>query len=232
MTETLVFAIPSKGRLMDRTLAVLEQAELYLQRFGSSRGYRGEIKGLENLEVAFMSAGEIASALRSGRAHLGVTGEDLMREEVSAPEACVEFVTKLGFGHADVVVAVPKCWLDVRRMRDLGEAAIQFRRLHGRRIRVATKYMNLTRGYFTRHAISDYRLVESLGATEGTPAAGTAEAIVDITSTGATLTANGLKILADGVILKSQANLIASRTARWDPETRAAQNQLFARLQL
>lgn len=229
-SDKLVIAIPSKGRLMDRTLGVFEEAGIELRRLGSARGYRGEVVGMANVDVAFMSASEIAGAMRSGRAHLGVTGEDLMREEVSVPEASVRFLKKLGFGHANVIVAVPKCWLDVRRMRDLGEMAMQFRRVHGRRIRVATKYMNLTRQFFTENAISDYRLVESLGATEGTPAAGTAEAIVDITSTGATLEANGLKILDDGVMLRSQANLIASKTAHWTPATRAAENQILDKL--
>ena len=217
---------------MERTLELFSAAGLELGRTGNARGYRGEVKGVANVEVAFMSASEIAGALRSGRAHIGVTGEDLMREEVSSPEVCVDFLGKLGFGHADVIVAVPKCWLDVRTMRDLGEAAIAYRRTHDRRMRVATKYMNLARGYFTQHAVTDYRLVESLGATEGTPAAGSAEAIVDITSTGATLEANALKILADGVILKSEANLIASKIATWAPETRAAQNTMLGRLKL
>lgn len=232
MSDTLVLAIPSKGRLMDRTLAQFEDASLTLKRVGSSRGYRGEIAEMSQVEVAFMSASEIAGALRRGRVHLGVTGEDLMREEVSAPDSCVDFMAKLGFGQATVVVAVPKCWIDVRRMRDLGEAAIQFRRVHDRRMRIATKYMNLTRAHFTGHSISDYRLVESLGATEGTPAAGTAEAIVDITSTGATLEANGLKVLEDGVILRSEANLIASKTASWTPKSRAVQNQILNKLKI
>lgn len=232
MSDTLVIAIPSKGRLMDRTLAQFEDANLTLKRIGSPRGYRGEIAEVPQVEVAFMSASEIAGALRKGRVHLGVTGEDLMREEASAPDACVDFMAKLGFGQATVVVAVPKCWIDVRQMRDLGAAAMQFHSVHGRRMRIATKYMNLTRAFFTRHAISDYRLVESLGATEGTPAGGSAEAIVDITSTGATLEANGLKVLADGVILKSEANLIASKTAAWTPQSRAVQNHILKRLKL
>ncbi len=232
MSTQLVIAVPSKGRLMDRTMQLFENGGLVLKRLGSARGYRGEIAGMPGADIAFMSASEIAGALRSGRAHLGVTGEDLMREEVSAPEASVTFLKPLGFGHADVIVAIPKCWIDVRQMRHLGEVAIQFRRNHGRRMRVATKYMNLTRQFFAKHAISDYRLVESLGATEGTPAAGTAEAIVDITSTGATLEANGLRVLDDGVILASQANLIASKTAPWTPETRATENQILKKLDI
>ena len=123
-----------------------------------------------------------------------------------------------------MVVAVPQAWIDVRTMADIDDVATAFRQHHDRKMRVATKYMNLTRGFFSAHGIIDYRIVESSGATEGAPAAGTAEMIVDITTTGTTLAANGLKIVDDGVILRSQANLVAARTAAWDagdPRTRA-----------
>jgi ATP phosphoribosyltransferase len=114
-------------------------------------------------------------------------------------------------------------------MSDLEEMSIAFRRLHGRRLRVATKYMKLTQRFFAHKGITDYRIVESLGATEGAPAAGLAELIVDITTTGATLKANGLKVLDDGVVLKSRANLVASRAASWTPELAAMEPQLCAR---
>jgi ATP phosphoribosyltransferase len=144
---------------------------------------------------------------------LGVTGEDLVREQMPDADERVDFLLKLGFGHADVVVAVPACWLDVETMADLEAAAAQFAIEHGRRMRIATKYPVLTRRFFTSHGVVTYRTVESLGATEGAPAVGSAEAIVDITSTGATLKANGLRVLKDGLILRSQANLVASRVA-------------------
>jgi len=215
---------------MEATIDVLAEAGLEVRKTGNERGYRGEIVGQSDVEVAFISASEIANALRTGRVHFGVTGEDLVREEISNPEGRVKFLKKLGFGHAEVIVAVPDCWIDVRRMDDLDEVAMAFRRRHGRRMRVATKYMNLTRRHFAYYGISDYRIVESLGATEGTPAAGTAELIVDITSTGATLRANGLKIIDGGVILSSEANLIESKTAEWTPKIRAAQNRILKRL--
>ena len=230
MSEKLVFGMPSKGRLMEDTTRILAEAGLEVRKIGHERGYRGEIGGIEGIDVMFISASEIANALRTGLIHMGVTGEDLIREEITDAEHRVTFIKKLGFGHADVVVAVPQFWIDVRRMVDLDEIAHQFRRVHQRRLRVATKYMNLTRNYFSAYGISDYRIVESLGATEGTPAAGTADLIVDITSSGATLQANGLKILSDGVILKSEANLIASKTITWEPEARAAENELLARI--
>src|SRR5262249_55717337 len=105
-------------------------------------------------------------------------------------------------------------------MADLDDVAIAFRLQHERKMRAATKYVNLTRDFFSSHGITDYRSVESSGATEAAPAAGTAELIVDITTTGATLAANGLKVLDDGVILRSQANLIAARAAKWSAAER------------
>ncbi len=230
MTERLVFAVPSKGRLMEQTSDLLAKAGLTLKKTGHERGYRGEITGIDNLDVAFISASEIAWYLKTGRAHLGVTGEDLIREQMSDAGERVKFLKKLGFGYADVVVAVPTCWVDVRTMADLDEIALSFRREHGRWYRVATKYMNLTRRFFAQKGVTDYRIVESLGATEGTPAAGTADLIVDITTTGETLKANGLKILDDGVILKSQANLVESNVAAWTPSAREAGNAVLAAL--
>ena len=230
MSERLVFAVPSKGRLMEQTSEMLAKAGLTLKKTGHERGYRGEIAGIDNLDVAFISASEIAWYLKTGRAHLGVTGEDLVREQMSDADARVKFLKKLGFGFADVVVAVPTCWVDVRTMADLDEIALSFRREHGRWYRVATKYMNITRRFFAQKGVTDYRIVESLGATEGTPAAGTADLIVDITTTGETLRANGLKILDDGVILKSQANLVASNVATWTPSAREAENAIMAAL--
>jgi ATP phosphoribosyltransferase len=181
--------------------------------------------------VNLVSSSEIAQLLKTGKAHLGITGEDLIRETMAEADERVRFVAPLGFGFADVVVAVPGCWLDVRRMADLEQMAVAFRRLHGRRVRVATKFMGLTRRYFAQMGVTGYRIVESLGATEGTPAAGLAELIVDITTTGATLRANGLKILDDGVILRSQANLIASKAAPWTPDLSAIEAEIAARFQ-
>ena len=136
----------------------------------------------------------------------------------------------LGFGPADVVVAVPECWLDVATMADLDEIAESFYERHGRRLRVATKYHNLTRRFFAGKGVTGYRIVESLGATEGAPAAGIAEIIVDITTTGSTLAANSLKILDDGVILKSEAVLAATKMAAAHPSTAALIAKLSAAL--
>ena len=136
----------------------------------------------------------------------------------------------LGFGYANVVVAVPQAWIDVRSMADLDDVATSFRLAHDRRMRVATKYVNLTRGFFASHGIVDYRIVESAGATEGAPAAGTAELIVDITTTGTTLAANGLKVIDDGAILRSQANLVAARAADWGARERETARLVLDRI--
>ncbi len=228
--DTLVLAVPSKGRLMEQSIEIFANGGLNLRKVGNARGYRGEIEGLDNVEVVFISAGEIARHLKSGRAHVGITGEDLVREQMSDWETRIEILKPLGFGHADVVVAVPECWIDVRVMADLDEISSTFRQIHGRWFRVATKYINLTRRFLSSRGLTDFRIVESLGATEGTPAAGTADFIVDITTTGATLKANGLKILDDGLILKSEANLIASRVAEWAPRVREAENIILEKL--
>ena len=230
MRAKLILALPSKGRLMEQCAEMLAQAGLVVTRSGSPRGYKGEIAGLPGVEVNFVSSSEIAQFLKSGTAHLGVTGEDLLRETIADCDERVAFLKPCGFGHADVVVAVPACWIDVRRMADLEEMAASFQRIHGRRVRVATKYMNLTRRYFSQKGVTGYRIVESFGATEGAPAAGLAELIVDITTTGATLHANGLKVLEDGIILESQANLFASKSASWSPDLDRLARAIAAKL--
>jgi ATP phosphoribosyltransferase len=212
---TVTLAIPSKGRLKEQTLEVLAKAGLAVSLPSDERKYRAHVEGRDDIEVAFLSASEIAGEIGQGAVDLGVTGEDLVRENLADWEQRAEIAARLGFGHADVVVAVPDIWLDVDSMADLDDVAADFRQRHGRRLRIATKYWRLTQQFFSgKHGIQVYRIVESLGATEGAPAAGSADVIVDITSTGSTLRANRLKVLADGVVLQSQACLVASRTER------------------
>jgi ATP phosphoribosyltransferase len=230
MSEKLIFALPSKGRLMEQCSQALARAGLDVSKSGSVRGYKGEIALLPQVEVNFVSASEIAQFLKQGKAHLGITGEDLVREAIADCEQRVSFLKRCGFGRADVVVAVPIAWIDVSSMADLEETSQLYRRVHGRPIRVATKYLNLTRRFFAQRGVTGYRIVHSLGATEGAPAADLAEIIVDITTTGATLRANGLKVLDDGIILQSQANLIASKVAAWSECARAAAQAILARL--
>ena len=212
---TVTLALPSKGRLREPALDVLAAAGLPVTLPSDERRYRATLGTRDDVEVAFLSASEIAGELAQGNIDLGVTGEDLVRESHSDWDARMEIGARLGFGHADVVVAVPEAWLDVDTMADLDDVAADFRQRHGRRLRIATKYWRLTQQFFSqKHGIQVYRIVESLGATEGAPAAGLADVVVDITSTGSTLRANHLKTLSDGVILRSQACLVASRRPR------------------
>lgn len=240
-TSPLILALPSKGRLMEQCADLLARGGIEIIKSGSPRGYRGTICGIDGVEVVYIASTEIAQHIRTGEVHLGVTGEDLIRETIPDADARMDLVLPLGFGRADVVVAVPQFWIDVDTMADLEEAAVLFRRRHGRRMRVATKYMGLTRGFFAgrrfdggtgrgHSAVTSYLIVESLGATEGAPASGTAELIVDITTTGSTLRANGLKILSDGVILRSEANLVASKGATWTARAGRARDLIVARM--
>jgi ATP phosphoribosyltransferase len=226
----LSIAVPCKGRLQQQVADLFDRAELSLSKSGHERNYRGRLGALAEVDVVYSSAAEIVHQLKSGRVHLGITGEDLIRETLADVDSSVEFLLPLGLGHANVVVAVPDCWVDVARMADLEDVAAQFARAHGRRLRVATKYMNLTRRFFAAHGVAGYRIVESVGATEAAPAAGTAELIVDITTTGTTLRANHLKVLEDGLILRSQAHLFASRAVAWTAKAKANRDEILERL--
>ncbi len=230
MSAPLVIAVPSKGRLQENAQAFFARAGLALIKRSGARDYRGAIADLPSVEVAYLSSDEIAMQLTQGAIHLGVTGEDLVRERIPNADRRVVLIDALGFGHANVVVAVPQAWIDVRSMADLDDVATAFRLRHDRKMRVATKYINLTRMFFAEHGIVDYRIVESSGATEGAPAAGSAELIVDITTTGATLAANGLKVIDDGIILRSQANLVASRGALWGDAERETARRILDRI--
>lgn len=223
----LVLAIPSKGRLKEQVEAWLADSGLKLDVSGGARGYLASLRGVADVQVRLLSAADIAEALDAGDVHLGITGEDLLRERGDDIDARVLLLRALGIGRADLVVAAPKSWLDVDTMGDLDEVAHDYLARNGRRMRVATKYLIQTRAFFARHGIADYRITESNGATEGAPAAGSAELVVDITTTGATLVANGLKVLADGVILRSQAQLVASLGATWDDTALSACERLL-----
>jgi ATP phosphoribosyltransferase len=219
--SALVLAIPSKGRLQEQASAYFADCGLAIEAAGGARGYAARIEAAPDVEVRLLSASDIARAIVEGDVHVGVTGEDVLREAACGFDPPI-LVKALGFGRADLVVAAPMAWLDVETMADLADVCAEHRARTGKRLRVATKYIAQTRTFFEAHGIDDYRIVESLGATEGAPAAGAAEVIVDITTTGATLVANHLAPLADGLILKSQAHLAASRSASWGASALAA----------
>lgn len=226
----LLIGIPSKGRLQDNCTAFFSRAGMRFVQERGARDYRGSIAELDDVEVHFLSASEIAGHLAGGSIHLGVTGEDLVRETIPRADERVALIVPLGFGHANVVVAVPQAWIDVRSMADIEDVAAGFRHRHGRRLKVGTKYVNLTRSFFSAHGVADYLIVESLGATEGAPASGAADLIVDITTSGATLAANSLKVIEDGVILRSEATLVASLSAPWGPRAEAGAGALLGRI--
>ncbi|MCE8468439.1 ATP phosphoribosyltransferase, partial [Rhodovulum sulfidophilum] len=170
--------------------------------------------------------------LASGRIHLGVTGSDLVQERIADWEHRVLELEPMGFGFADLIIAVPRCWADVDTLDDLDAAAAAFRAAHGHRLRIATKYHRLVRVFLRDAGVADYQLVDSQGATEGTVKNLTAEAIADITSTGETLRANHLKILSDGLIHRSQATLFKSRLAAYNDTDRTNLRALLDRLGL
>ena len=212
--------VPSKGRLMEQTFDWFAERGVRLSRAGSDREYAGRVEGAENVALILLSAGEIPRELQAGRIHLGVTGTDLIREKLAGWRSHVEELAPMGFGHADLILAVPACWSDCETLDDFATIARDFRAEHGFRLRIATKYHRLVREFLTAQGVADYQLVDSQGATEGTVKNLTAEAIADITSTGETLAANHLKILSDSVIHRSQATLFAARNAPWDAQTR------------
>ena len=220
---TLRLGIPSKGRLMDSTVEWFAARGLSMRRTGSDRDYSVAVDGAE-LELRLLSAGEIPRELAAGRIHLGVTGSDMVQERVPGWQQAVEALVPMGFGHADLVIAVPVGWIDVVSLDDLDAVAADFRARHGFRLRIATKYHRLVRAHLRDAGVGGYQLVDSQGATEGTVANLTAEAIADITSTGATLEANHLKTIGE-VIHASQATLFQSKLATLDADDSAHLNR-------
>lgn len=228
---TLKLGVPSKGRLMDKTFQWFAQRGITLMHSESEREYTGAIDGIDGMSLVLLSAGEIPRELAAGRIHLGVTGTDLVHEKLPRWEQQLQQIVGLGFGQADLILAVPKFWVDVDTLDDLDGAAAGFRATHGHRLRIATKYHRLVREFLRQAGVADYALVDSQGATEGTVANETAEAVADITSTGETLRANHLKLLSDGLILRSQATLWRSRVADYSTADRVALEMVLARVE-
>lgn len=222
----LKLGVPSKGRLMDKTFAWFGDRGVSLRKSGSEREYSGAVDGIGGVELVLLSAGEIPRELVAKRIHLGVTGSDLIREKLAAWETRVHAIAPMGFGGADLIIAVPQAWVDVETLDDLDAAAAAFRATHGFRMRIATKYHRQVREFLRDNGVADYQLIDSQGATEGTVKNETAEAIADITSTGETLRANGLKILGDGLIHASQATLFRGRRDGWTDAQRVTLKEL------
>ncbi|MEL7470184.1 MAG: ATP phosphoribosyltransferase [Pseudomonadota bacterium] len=228
--SALTIGVPSKGRLQDDTIAWFADRGMQIVRDGAEREYAVSVKGIRDVTVQLLSAGEIPRELAAGRIHMGVTGRDLVHERIANHEQVVDMQFAMGFGYANLIVAVPAFWIDVETMHDLDEVAYDFRRSHGHPLRIATKYHNLARQFLHEKGVAEYRLVDSQGATEAAPKNLTAEAIIDITSSGETLRANHLKVLDDGLILPSEAMLCVSRTANWGAVSKDARAQIEAHL--
>lgn len=213
MDDILTIGLPSKGRLKKDTEDYFQKIGLPITTSGGEREYVGHFKGFDNHTILFLQPSQIAARLADGTVDCGVTGHDLI-SEAGADQHVFTF-EKLGFGFADLVIAIPETWIDVHSIRDLDDIMFFFRRKHHKRFRIATKYIHLTSQFLKQNSITDYRIIKSSGATEGTIASGDAEAIVDITSTGKTIKSNALKIIPDGIILKSEALFMGSLRANW-----------------
>ncbi len=203
--------LPSKGRLKDETLSFLKSKNLEVTNSFGERNYFFNIKNNNELDGIFLHVREIIERINDGTLDIGISGLDILKELPDVYSKNVKIFKKLNFGFADLVVAIPKDWLDVQNMADLEEVSFEFREKYGRRMRVATKYPNLTESFFLSKGVSQFRVVPSLGATESYPFTGSSELITDITSTGSTLKANNLRIINDGTILKSSACIFVSK---------------------
>ena len=229
---TLKLGVPSKGRLMHDTFAWFGERGVKLGLSGGAREYAGRVEGAAKVELVLLAAVEIPRELAAGRIHLGVTGIDMTRERLARWDSQVAEVRRLGFGEAELVIAVPDFWVDVTTLDDLDQVATAFRAVHGHRLRIATKYHRLVRGFLRDKEVSDYQLVDSQGATEGTVKNLQAEAIADIRTSGATLRDNHLRALDDGRILSSEAALFETRANVWDGGASGAWDGLQSRLGL
>ena len=212
----LRIALPSKGRLREDMDKLFSDKGIIFKNLTSDRDYIGSIEGIDNALVYFLSAKEITNRLEEGSIHIGLTGDDLVQEKIFNYEKKVSKEYRLNFGKANLVVAIPDLWIDVMTMADLEEISNIHRGKFLRRLRVATKYKNMTNQFFSKCGVVDYRTVESHGSTESAPFNGFSEIITDITSTGETLRANNLRVLDDGLILESSANIFKSLVADWD----------------
>ena len=213
MKNIINIGIPSKGRLRKDILKIFKKSKLNLVSERGERDLLGSIKNLSNVKILYLHAREIVERLGDGSLDLGFSGYDLLKESEINIQNKINVVKKYGLGKATLVVAIPDPWIDVQTVADLEEIAFEFKDKKKKRLRVATKYPNLTREFLFSKGVTQFKLVSSLGATEAYPFTGSSEIVTDITSTGETLRANNLRILKDGEILKSEACMMISKSA-------------------
>ena len=211
MKNIITIGLPSKGRLRDKSLDFFNNRELKILASSKERNYFASIQNKPNIKIIYLHAKEIIQRLGDGTLDLGISGLDLLNESEKNIKDKILIKKKLDFGYANLVVAVPDDWIDVQTIADLEEVAFNFRSKKNKRLRVATKYPNLTNNFLISKGVTQYKLIPSLGATETYPFIGSAEIITDITSTGKTLKDNDLRLLKDGLILKSSACLFISK---------------------
>ena len=211
MKNLITIGLPSKGRLKESSINFFDKNNLKLTTNGGERNYFAEVKNFPNIKIIYLHAKEIIQRIGDDTLDIGISGLDLLNEAAANLRQKIEIKKKLNFGLANVVIAVPNDWIDVQTLADLEEVSFDFRDKKNTRLRVATKYPNLTNTFLVSKGITQYKIVPSLGATETYPFIGSSEIITDITSTGKTLKDNNLRILKDGLILKSQACLFYSK---------------------
>jgi len=211
---TIKIGVPSKGRLKKDVLKIFKKNKYYLISERGERDYFAKIKNKKNIEIIYLHAREIIERLGDNSLDIGFSGYDLLKEASINIQKKISVYNKYNFGNAKLVVAIPNKWIDVQTIADLEEVAFEFKDSKKQRLRVATKYPNLTRDFLFSKGVTQFKLIHSLGATETYPFTGSSEIISDITSTGETLRANDLRILKDGIILKSQACLLISKTSK------------------
>ena len=211
MKNLITIGLPSKGRLKEDSIDYLIKNNLKPTSIGGERNYFAEVKNFPNIKIIYLHAKEIIQRLGDSTLDIGISGLDLLNESPTNLKKKIEVKKKLDFGSANVVVAVPDSWIDVQTIADLEEVSFDFRDKKNSRLRVATKYPNLTNNFLFSKGVTQYKLVPSLGATETYPFIGSSEIITDITSPGATLKANTLRILKDGYILRSCACVLFSK---------------------
>ena len=211
MKNLITIGLPSKGRLKEGAVHFFKKNNYELTSNGGERNYFASFEKYPNIKIIYLHAKEIIQRLGDGTLDIGISGLDLLNESATNLKQKIEVKKKLDFGSANVVVAIPNDWIDVQTVADLEEVSFDFRDKKNTRLRVATKYPNLTNNFLVSKGVTQYKLVPSLGATETYPFIGSSEIITDITSTGKTLKDNNLRILKDGLIFKSQACVLYSK---------------------
>ena len=211
MKNLITIGLPSKGRLKDKSIDFFNDRGFKVLQNDKERNYFANIHNKPNIKIIYLHAKEIIQRLGDGTIDAGISGLDLLNESEKNLQDKIAIKQKLNFGEADLVVAVPDDWIDVQNIADLEEVAFDIRSKRNTRLRVATKYPNLTNNFLISKGVTQYKLISSLGATETYPFIGSSEIITDITSTGKTLRDNNLRVLKDGLILKSAACLLMSK---------------------